>query len=210
MIRCLLVDYGEVISTPLADSAITALAALAGQPRATFLDRYWHHRPAYDLGQPPAEYWSEVLDRDLSGSPRVVDRLTSIDVDGWLGLNPRTLPTLLRQVRRTGAELALLSNAPEPLARAIDDSGWSGLFGHRYYSCRLRAAKPDPQAFQLVLSDLGVPPGDVLFIDDRAENTSAARDLGLHAITFTSASALDQGFLAAIGLDLPPSGHPRR
>jgi HAD superfamily hydrolase (TIGR01509 family) len=43
-----------------------------------------------------------------------------------------------------------------------------------------------------VISDLGQRPGEVLFIDDRAENTRAARELGLHAITFTSAGDLDR------------------
>ena len=94
MIRRLLVDYGEVLSTPLAEDAIADLAALAGQPRATFIDRYWRLRPAYDLGQPPTEYWSAVLDRDLGGSPRFVDRLTRVDVRGWLGRNPLTLRAL--------------------------------------------------------------------------------------------------------------------
>jgi putative hydrolase of the HAD superfamily len=208
MICRLLVDYGQVISTPLAENTITALASLAGQSRAAFLDRYWQHRPAYDLGQPPAQYWSQVLDRDLSGSPRAVDRLTNIDVHGWLRLNPRTLRTLLDHARRTGAQLALLSNAPEPLARAIDQSRWSRHFDHRYYSCRLGAAKPDPQAFQLTLSDLGAQPDQVLFIDDHAENTRTARDLGMHTITFTSASALDRDFLAGNGLDLIPPSNP--
>lgn len=90
-----------------------------------------------------------------------------------------------------GAKLALVSNAPEPLARAIDHCFWSRHFDHRHYSCRLAAAKPDPQAFQIVLHDLGAQPGEVLFIDDRAENTLTARDLGMHTITFASASALD-------------------
>jgi putative hydrolase of the HAD superfamily len=210
MIRRLLVDYGEVISTPLAESAITDLAALAGQPRAAFLDRYWHHRAAYDLGQPPAEYWSEVLDRDLRGAPRVVDRLTSIDVRGWLRLNPLTLSALRGHARRTGAHLALLSNAPEPVAAAIDHTRWSQDFDHRYFSCRLGAAKPDPLAFQLVLSALGAQPGEVLFIDDRPENTRAAGDLGMRTITFTSASALDRTLLAATGPDLMSPGHPHR
>jgi putative hydrolase of the HAD superfamily len=191
MIRLLLVDYGEVISTPLPEETITGLAALAGLPRAIFLGRYWQHRPGYDLGQPPAEYWSEVLGRDLSSSPQLVDRLTDADVDGWLRPNPLTLPTLLRRVRRTGIRLALLSNAPEPIARAIDGSRWSRDFDHCYYSCRLGAAKPDPRAFRIVLRDLGAKPDEVLFIDDRAENTAAARNPGMHTITFTSASALD-------------------
>ena len=192
MIRLLLVDYGEVISTPLPEGTITDLAALADQPRAVFLDRYWQHRPAYDLGQPPAEYWSEVLARDLSRSPQVVDRLTDIDVHGWLRPNPLTLPTLLRRVRRTGIQLALLSNAPEPIAEAIDHSRWSWHFDRCYYSCRLGAAKPDPRAFQIVLRDRGAKPDEVLFIDDRAENTAAARNLGMRTITFTSAIALDR------------------
>ena len=191
MIRRLLVDYGEVISAPLPEDTITDLAALAGQPRAAFLHNYWQHRPAYDLGQPPAEYWSEVLARDLSSSPQLVDRLTEADVRGWLQPNPLTLPTLLRRVRRTGVQLALLSNAPEPLARAIDDSRWSRDFDRCYYSCRLGAAKPDPRAFQIVLRDLGAQPDEVLFIDDRAENTAAAGNLGMRTITFTSATALD-------------------
>ena len=192
MIRHLLVDYGEVISKPLSQNTITDLATLAEQPLETFLHRYWHHRPAYDLGQSPADYWSEVLVRDLAGSPPVVNRLTTIDVHGWLRLNPLTLRILLAYVRFTGVKLALLSNAPEPLARAIDDCVWSRHFDHRYYSCRLAAAKPDPRAFQVVLDDLGAQPCDVLFIDDRADNTLTARDLGMHTITFASASALDR------------------
>jgi putative hydrolase of the HAD superfamily len=191
MIRHLLVDYGEVISTPLSENAITDLAALADQPRDTFLHRYWHHRPAYDLGQSPADYWSEVLARDLAGSPPLVNRLTTIDAHGWLRLNSPTLRILLAYVRFTGVKLALLSNAPEPLAIAIDHCFWSRHFDHRYYSCRLSAAKPDARAFQIVLDDLGAQPGEVLFIDDRTENTLAARDLGMHTITFESASDLD-------------------
>jgi FMN phosphatase YigB (HAD superfamily) len=55
-----------------------------------------------------------------------------------------------------------------------------------------------------VLADLGAQPEQVLFIDDRAENTRTARDLGMHTITFTSASALDRSFLAGTGFDLIP------
>ena len=128
MIRRLLVDYGEVISTPLPQETITALAALAEQPGETFLDRYWHYRAAYDLGQRPAGYWSQVLDRDLNGAPRIVDRLTDIDVHGWLRLNPLTLRTLLgyAQTHRGTAGAALQrtrtagpGHRPLPLVTAL-------------------------------------------------------------------------------------------
>jgi hypothetical protein len=49
MIRLLLVDYGEVISTPLPEGTITDLAALADQPRAIFLGRYCNTGPPMTL-----------------------------------------------------------------------------------------------------------------------------------------------------------------
>jgi hypothetical protein len=48
VIEWLLVEYGEVLSTPPPDDTITELAALAGQNPAEFLQRYWQARPGYD------------------------------------------------------------------------------------------------------------------------------------------------------------------
>jgi FMN phosphatase YigB (HAD superfamily) len=45
---------------------------------------------------------------------------------------------------------------------------------------------------------MGAAPQRVLFIDDRAENTAAAADLGMAAITFTSAAALHHQLTGAI------------
>ena len=61
------------------------------------------------------------------------------------------------------------------------------------------------RAFELVLSDLGERPDEVLFIDDRAENTRAARDLGMRTITFTSASDLDRELRLA-SVEIPIAG----
>ena len=105
-------------------------------------------------------------------------------------LNPRTLPALITFGAHAGVRLALLSNAPEPLATAIDHTGWSASFDRRFYSCRVGLAKPDPAVYEAVLSGLGATPRSVLFIDDRAENVLAATALGLQAVRFTSAEEL--------------------
>jgi hypothetical protein len=99
---------------------ITELAALADQPRATFLDRYWHHRLASDLGQTLTEYWSEVLARDLSGSPRAVDRLTNIDVHGWLRLKPLTLRLYRPIPRPAGRSPPHPASANSPAPSGMD------------------------------------------------------------------------------------------
>jgi putative hydrolase of the HAD superfamily len=190
MTRWILVDYGEVISAPQAADTVSRLATLAKQHPDEFRDRYWSFRPRYDLGQSDAGYWSEVLDRDLSADPAFVDQLVTVDVAGWMTLNPQTLQTLMEFAARPGVKLALLSNAPEPIALAIDTSTWSRHFDRRFYSCRLQLAKPDPAVFELVLRRLAASPESVLFIDDRAENIQAAARLGVEVARFTSADEM--------------------
>jgi putative hydrolase of the HAD superfamily len=116
--------------------------------------------------------------------------MVRVDVAGWMTLNPQTLPALIRFMTHAGVRLALLSNAPEPLATAIDHSGWAPSFDRRFYSCRLGLAKPDSAVYKAVLDDLGATPQSVLFIDDRPENVLAAAPLGLQAVRFTSAEEL--------------------
>jgi putative hydrolase of the HAD superfamily len=190
VIDWLLVDYGEVLSRALPDATFTELAAIADLRRDAFRERYWRYRPDYDRGQTPLRYWSAVLGRDLIWQPSLVERLTAVDVNGWTRLNSATLRTTLNTARRTRTRLALLSNAPEPLADAIEHSRWARHFEHRFYSCRLGRLKPERGAFTDALRIIGAAPEQVLFIDDRAENTAAAADLGIFTITFTSAGAL--------------------
>ncbi len=81
------------------------------------------------------------MDHDLSAEPRLVDQLVEVDITGWMTLNPTTLATIMDFSGRTGVRLALLSNAPEPLANAIDSSKWSDSFDRRFYSCRLEGGQ---------------------------------------------------------------------
>ena len=144
MTRWVLADYGEVISNPIPAETILELADLAGQQPDEFRDRYWKFRPPYDLGQSDRAYWSAVLGHEFQPEPRLVEDLVRVDVAGWMTLDPRTLPTLIKFGTHADARLALLSNAPESLATAIDHSGWSPSFDRRFYSCRLRTGQARP------------------------------------------------------------------
>jgi len=56
------------------------------------------------------------------------------------------------------------------------------LFDARVFcSAQFRLAKPDPAVFLACANALGVAPGEVLFVDDKAENAEGARHAGLHA-----------------------------
>ena len=55
------------------------------------------------------------------------------------------------------------------------------LFDSSFLSHEIGHVKPDPEAFQYALAQLGVPPGEVWFFDDLAPNVDAARAAGMNA-----------------------------
>lgn len=62
-----------------------------------------------------------------------------------------------------------------------------------------RLAKPDPAIYQLALRRFGLAPGEAIFIDDRADNVTAAQANGFVGHHFTGRDALATA-LAQLGL----------
>jgi len=60
-------------------------------------------------------------------------------------------------------------------------------------------AKPDRRIFEILLHRHGLRPQSTVFIDDQARNVNAARELGLHALAFSSAAQLRRD-LEALGV----------
>ncbi|WAA66826.1 HAD-IA family hydrolase [Microbacterium oxydans] len=184
----LLVDFGEVISEPQSAAAVQGMAAVLGMPTTTFRDRYWAHRAPYDRGVPAAEYWEDVAGRRVRGED--LRTLRSLDIESWTHLNFGTI-TALRDARRRGAQLTLLSNAPCDLAAEIRGSAvLQGLFPLMVFSAELRLAKPDAEIFDTALALAEVAPEDTLFIDDRVENLEAACGRRIRTHRFRTAAEL--------------------
>jgi len=57
-------------------------------------------------------------------------------------------------------------------------------FSRLVFSCELRLCKPDPACFTRTLELLDAPAENVLFVDDRGENTAAAARMGFRVIRF--------------------------
>lgn len=186
-------DYGGVICTPQPDGDLAALAAAAGAgvSAADFAAGYWPFRQAYDAADLTAEgYWQAVAGRlGRSFTASQIAELARLDIASWSHLQDGTLQ-VIRDTAAAGHRLALLSNAPAEVARAVEQMPLATHFEHLLFSCDLRAVKPDPTCFGKALSRLGAAPAEVTFIDDRAENVAAAAALGLRAIRFTGAQPL--------------------
>ncbi len=87
---------------------------------------------------------------------------------------------------------ALLSNATPLLDRLLCELDLDHLFDAVINSSRVGLRKPDPAIYLLTLERLGLRAEECLFVDDKQRNTEVALALGMHAVTFSSASQLER------------------
>ena len=53
-----------------------------------------------------------------------------------------------------------------------------------------KVAKPDPAIFEIAVARAGLPPADLVFVDDKHDNVASAIEFGLDGILFTGADDL--------------------
>ncbi|HKG20497.1 MAG TPA: HAD family phosphatase [Blastocatellia bacterium] len=107
---------------------------------------------------------------------------------------------ILAELGRAGYPLYALSNwSAETFALMRDRFEFLGWFRAVIISGEARMIKPDPEIYYLLLSEIGRPAGECLFIDDSLPNVLAARDLGFKVIHFQSPESL-RGELERMGI----------
>ena len=70
----------------------------------------------------------------------------------------------------------------------------------------IRAAKPQPAAYETALGRMRTEPERVVFIDDKQENVDAARALGIQAFVTDSGATTRQGLCSLLGVTLAAPG----
>jgi 2-haloacid dehalogenase len=111
---------------------------------------------------------------------------------------------VLEDVAGTGLTCLALSNMEAdtfvvrrdrfPFFRFFDGCVISGVEG---------VAKPDRKIFEILLSRYDLDPAATVFTDDNPANVTAAREVGLDAIPYTTAAGL-RGALRARGIPIEP------
>jgi putative hydrolase of the HAD superfamily len=96
---------------------------------------------------------------------------------------------LLDRLRRSRRPHYFVSNMPAPYADHLDRSfDFLQTFDDGIYSARVQLIKPEPAIFELAARRFGVPPADLVFLDDVAANVDAARAAGWQALQFVDAA----------------------
>lgn len=150
------------------------------------MNAYWAHRDAYDLGMSDEEYWPKVL-LDAGLSPTEIEHVDSAALGALDGeRNSATTSEtsdFLAELHAAEVPVALLSNAPHSMARAVRTSPWAQEIAAQVFSSEVGVAKPSQEIFRIAEREIEKSFGphkrdDVVFFDDRPVNIEGAQAFG--------------------------------
>jgi epoxide hydrolase-like predicted phosphatase len=199
-VEAVISDFGGVLTSPLADS-FQAFQEHSGVPLAELGKAMVALGAEHGANQLFELETGRLAEREFLA--RLGRRLTAqlgreIELDGFAeryfaNLEPNeALITYMRELRGRGYRLAICTNNVrewEPLWRAmlpVDE-----IFELVVDSAFVGVRKPEPEIYQLTLSQLSVQPHAAVLIDDIEINCQAAQELGIRAVCFrTSEQAI--------------------
>lgn len=185
-IQAVIFDYGGVLAFHPSKTQIAAAAALCGLTPEEFVRVFWAHRIEYDAGMDPLTYWQGVA--ELAGttfSDALIAELRVREIDFWSCLDGRVLDWIAN-LQSGGLRTGILSNLPHPLAEELRAIEFVKHFDQVTFSCELGVTKPNRAIYEHAVNGLDLPPGDILFLDDRPDNVDGARAAGLQSELYVS------------------------
>lgn len=197
MYRNLIFDLGDVIID--IDYAIT-VAEFQKLAKVDFSEivsysRQHHVFDRLEKGQiSEADFWAEIK---LLMKPDVTNEEL---INAWnsILINYPKYKIELLQNLRSRYQVFALSNINEIHIREIDRVAkeqfgaqrFADFFHKAYYSNETGYRKPESEIYELVLKSEQLNPSETFFVDDKAENVEAARNLGIQAYQLTNRDKL--------------------
>lgn len=191
MIKAVVFDAGGVLVDLNLDDCRNAFKSVLGFEKIDILLDPCHQKGIYgdmEEGRISAdEFVAEVLAESRPGStPEMVKNCMCALLKG---IRPSKV-ALLKSLAERGYDLYILSNNNEiawtQFQRIFLDAGIpiDQTFRKSYLSCRMGVLKPDPAIFNMVIEDLGLEPGEILFVDDSERNATAACAAGMKGLHY--------------------------
>lgn len=197
--RGLLVDYGGVLTNDLL-AVFGAFCRAEGLEPQRLRDAFAGDAEAarllvaFECGRIPEEEFEVALAERLGiDGQRLIDRL-------FAGMRPE--PRMIEAVaaaRRAGIRTGLLSNS---WGHRYDRSRWDELFDVLVISGEEGIRKPESAIYALAAERLGLPPQEIVFVDDIPRNLPPAERAGMAVIHHTDPARTIAELEGLLGVEL--------
>jgi len=184
MIEAVLFDFGGVIADEGFREGLKAIARKNELDPEVFYSFAADlvYSTGYVLGRASEQdYWNAVRDKTGISSPdrelrrEILDRF--VVRQGMIDI--------ARAMKEQGLTIGMLSDQTDWLEELDRSQDFLRFFDPVYNSYFMHKGKRDASLFSDVSADLGVEPGNIIFVDDNGENISRAAGAGYRTIHFT-------------------------
>ncbi|WP_457631131.1 HAD family hydrolase [Oceanithermus sp.] len=197
--RGILFDWGGVFTVGTFDGRVVAnVARRYGRSEEDTARAYFAEVRRLELGEwSLARFW-EYFSRELGVSAPYEE----FEALFLASVAPRAEMYRLLEAIPGDITVGLLSNNYPVISDYLRAGEGFDRFDAVFFSNEEGIKKPDPAAFAIALERMGLPAGEVLFVDDHPDNIAAARALGLQTHLFSEAAPF-AAELERRGLSLP-------
>jgi putative hydrolase of the HAD superfamily len=183
--RAVIFDLWQTLVPFPTESANRMYAELAetwGADPATFHEVWIRGRRERETGPIEPHLRSIAEELGLRGDLQAV--MTMRRDWTFRSLVPRddAVPTL-EELRRRGHRLGMISACSQDVPDVWERTPFARLFDSAVFSCSVGFSKPDPRIYDFAANELGVEPGDCLFVGDGAnDELPGAEQAGMTAL----------------------------
>ena len=198
----LLVDFGGVLTSPIADSLAAWAQGYDLEPAevARAVGALRDEAKALETGQlagPEYERALATVLRTRSGAAVPAEGLLARMFAGFA--EDAAMTGVLLRARAAGIRTGLLSNS---WGNDYPRETWDALFDVTVISGEVGLRKPQPEIYLLAAERLGVPPGEVVFVDDLEPNVRGAARVGMVGVHHRDAATTAAELEALLGVAL--------
>jgi glucose-1-phosphatase len=196
-IKVILFDMGRVLVKIDFDAFPNALGLFTKEQREPYRIAAMKLEYLYECGKISTEEFLDslyvVFDSKFS-KKQLLDAYNMIIVEE----NSEILP-LVKNVKSKFRVAVLSNTSDEHWKKSLVIAPLLQLFPEKFTSFQIGEMKPKPIVYEKVISSLGVPANEILFIDDVQENIDGAIACGMRGIHFTTVTDLKKA-LSTMGL----------
>jgi len=193
--QVLLLDFGSVISKSLFETLEDIEATFGLEPGtldwsgplAGRDDALWQSMQRDEISE--RDYWYR---RAAELSEQVGETLTIKDIirrsrgqDVNSVIRPEVV-AVVQTAKAAGRTTAIFTNEMQLFygADVIEQLDLLNHMDHLFDATTTKILKPDPRAYEMVCAGLGLPPGQIVFVDDQTRNIAGAKAVGMLAVKF--------------------------
>ncbi len=183
--KAVVFDWGNVIAfddrSVVVDFMCGSLQISETEFEAANLDK----RKAVKAGKSDIDFWCDFAKQKGVQLPNDWAQKYTAALKASVGADP-DMYLLIDQLKKNEIRVGLLSNINDRYTTLIRDFGFYEPFEPCLLSCEIGLEKPNPKVYELLLERMHLSPQEIVFIDDKAENVEAAKEMGIDAILFES------------------------